>query len=1042
MQASVLYQLLNIIMVAAVLILIKLIYDRLEVVSNRCLLVATLGMAIDLVAWFSISHSSALEAAIVCLRLSIIGRLLFGLGFIYYMSRECKAKYPTFITALWGVSIVGTFVHTFRAPVDNAYLSDLCLFDVTGIVVLRGTRGVLYYTHLVAAFLVGIWSIVLIINSLIRHKGRLENKVIVNALFYLASIIVQGISVANYEINYDVLYNYTPLTRAFATGIYAYLSFKYNFLNYDRLAGKSLVSDIGAGFIVLSAKYEVLYANDIAFDLYPDLIEGNVCSAELKEAISRQESKFEKNGFTYKVTADRLVANGKIEGYTILASDISDVVQLERDALKNEEARKNLLINISHELKTPLNALMGASEMMKNEDLSAEAYKEYAEVVRVSTMNLNDILNDILSASSDYEKVQTFDMAPYSICTLVDNVVDMCNERVARKSVEFYVSVAEDIPVNAIGDDHRIRQVLLNVLTNAIRYTADGSVSLKVSGEYLSDGRFEYVYTIRDTGRNVFKTDINFEEYMSKGNELGMDFSTGYGISLMVAKKIAKALDGDLSVCSIKNKVNVYSIRIPSQLLDRKTLSSYEFDKKLRVSFYGNTEDLFLELKKTCNRLKILNDSFQVLSRIRKATDETRYPILIYDYEKYGRKIAASEKAKSYVHVAVLTGNSTPKELDDDCIFVRAPLSAITINKIFLEQEKRVKSKKTAESNAFICPQAKILVVDDNTLNLQIARTMLEQFKATVDVAESGYECLEMLMEGKKYDLIFLDYMMEGMDGIEAARKIRALKLPIKDVVIIAFTANTVKGAKEKYLEAGMDGCLFKPASTEAFAACLRAYLKRDLLIFEHGTEAMEKPATDYGYPVIEGIDTEAAARYTGCNKKLFLVMLRDFVNEVEEKESKMLALEREGNYKDFVVMVHGIKGMARTLGMIKLSEKMYELEKAGNDRDEAFIKANMPEVLSFYRKQAALAEPFAEKEEKKIVKIPSDSVERILLRMHEKLEEFEMDDTEELFKELWPADYDEIKAPLMKGLKEAIDRVDYYASMEYVEKLLDCYEH
>lgn len=1035
------YNIINLIFLAGIAALLIILFNKLEVVENRYLLISAFGMGADMVAWYSISLTGSMDTALACLKFSVCGRLLFGIGFIQYIGKEYKAKYKGLVAAIWGASTLGCFYHSIMVDNFNQYLSNITLRTISGISILYADRGIVYYIHILTVVGVGIWSSILIFSSLTKHKGRLDNRTIYQALFYIIAIIVQGVSYGIYESNYGNIVNVTPITRAVATTIYVILSFKYNFLNYDKLAGRSLVNELGAGYVVLSESLEVLFANDIALDLFPDMEVGNICTRELKAAIEKHEYQFTRSGNTYKLTADRLIENGHVEGYTLLMVDITDVVELERQAVANEEARKNLLTNISHELRTPLNVISGAAEMIKSDDVTKDSVLEYAEVVRVASVNLEDTLNNILTASSEYEKMQSSDMAPYSICTLIDNIVDMCNERVVRKKVNFSVNVANDIPVIAFGDDRRIRQVLLNVLSNAIRYTDDGTVSLKVSGEYLSDGRFEYIYTVRDTGKNVYKSDVEIEESISTGNELGVGFATGYGIGLMVAKKIANSFDGDLSVYSIKGKVNVYSIRVPSQLIDRKTLAGYNFADKMSVSICGESDEMYAELKKVCHTLGVYTDSFSGIQKIRRLSgNEKTYPFLIFDYEKFGKKIIQSEKAKAYVNVAVIYGSYRPEELSEDFIYVRAPLSILTLNKILLEHEKRLEHKGDYET-AFVAPTAKVLVVDDNDLNLQIATTMIEQFKCTVDVAESGYEALDYLTSGKNYDIVFMDYMMEGMDGIETTHHIRKMNGPVSKTPILAYTANAVKGAKEKYVEAGMDDVVFKPANTEAFAKALKRYLPKEKIIYASVPSIRETEEAKKEFPVIEGIDREAAIKYTGGNLDMYISMLRTFVDEQESKENSLLEYEREGDLKSFVVLSHGIKGIARTLGMDKLSSRMFELESAGKEENKEKIESIISEVLSFYRKQAKdVLAYLPPKEEERPKRVPGDFVEKTLMEMHEHLEEFEMDEAEELFKKLWPAEYDDVKAPLMKELKDSIEKVDYYASLDYVRMLLDTY--
>lgn len=1042
MSGEVIYHLSNLITMMAVMVLLKLLYDRLEVPQNRTLLLATTGLALDLVGWYAISTSVSVEGALICYRISIFGRILFGVGFINYFKRTFKSILANAVFFTWFASILATLACTF-VPDDELFLSNITLVSMDGINVLLGDRGPVYILHTMAIYMVGFWGSIVIFIDFIRRRNTADNREKINSIFYFVAILIQGTVVTCREIFYDSTVNTIPIFRAFATGVYAVLSLRYNILNYENLAGKTFLNDVGAGFIVLSRKYEVLYANEMAAKLFPSIVGDLRPNRELMAIVQNNEFQFTKGGFVYKATADRVLNNGKLDGYTIIIVDITDIVNLENQATENEISRKNLLTNISHEIRTPLNAIAGASDMIKKREITAESYDEYLEVIHSSAMNLNDILNDLLTVSSDNEEESPEDLGPYSILTMLDNVIDMCNERISKKRVKLSVFIEEDIPINAIGDDGRMRQVLLNVLTNAIRYTDDGSVSMEVAGEYMSDGRFEYSFLIKDTGRNVFKPGIDTADAKSDEEkyDLGVDYTTGYGISVMVARRITAALNGFFTVRSIPDKGNIYTIKIPSEVLDRKTLMHFELTDKMTVAYVGEEDLTSDSLSRACHSLNVPYDFFAGLGRVRKlAGENTKCNVLIYDHDRYGKKILTSDRSKDYVKVAVLTDNVVPSEYDSNIIFVREPLSAISLHKIYLEYEERIE-KQSANVGILSAPLARVLVVDDNDINLEIAKTMLESFKISVDTAESGYDCIDLINAGKDYNLILMDYMMEGMDGIETTRKIREMDTPMKDVKILAFTANAVDGAEDMYKAGGMDGCVYKPVSTEAMATALKEFLPKDLLVL-NGEEAIEADKHENNdFPVIDGVDREAAIKYCGGNVKMYTDMLGTFSKDSESKIASILEFSRNGDYKNFTVYVHGIKGLARTLGINELSDRMAEMEKAGSREDTEFIKANLADLLSFYNMWAKNLTRFTGKEEESSIDVSGDKLGETLVKMREYLDDFEMDETEKLFATIWPAKYDDEKAPLIRALGDSIERVDYYASIEFVDKLLETYK-
>lgn len=1039
MSAYLLYQIANLIMMLAISTLILMLYNRLELKENRALFITAHGVASDLFAYFALNYVTSIEAARLLFVFSIFGRLLYGAGFMGYMRKRYKPKYDIYIEFIWLIGILATASHFILFPNDPHFLSNLRLTSVHGISLIVGDRGVVYFFHLTSVIILGTWAAIVIVKDLVSHRGY-RGAIVFNDVFFLVAVITQGSIAIIYDSLYGSVINFLPLFRAALTAVYAFLSVKYHLINFDSLAHKTIMNDMGAGFMVLSEKYDVLYFNEIAKDLYPELALGDFRD-QAEDIVTKKEFQLERGGSTYKVSSDRIVTNGHHDGYTVLMVDISDIVQLENQAVLNEIARKNLLTNISHELRTPLNAIIGASEILDAGEIKRETIKEYVERIRIASINLDDILSDILSASNEYDFDKEPDRVPYSICTLVDNVTAMSTERIGGKNINFSVSIAEDIPINAIGDDKRIRHVLLTMLTNAIRYTDEGKVGLKVSGEYLSNGQFKYIYTIQDTGRSVFKEGVDINKAISTGNELGVDYTTGYGISLMVAKRILNSLGGELSVRSVRGKFNMCVASIPSDLLDRVTLLNSNFAKEISVSLLGDTEEAYDELWRACRNLNVRAEIFGSIPLVKKlGSSSARNPLLIFDYDKYGKRVAGSEKVKDYTKVAVLSTGKMPKDyFGKDFIFVRKPVSGITLYKAYLENELR--RSVVYEEAAFEAPASRVLVVDDNSINLDVAKGILESFKVQVDTADSGYECLELLEAGNNYDLIFMDYMMEGIDGIETTRRIRALSTSINSVPILAYTANSVEGAKESYLAAGMNGVIYKPASMGAFSDALRKFLPRDYLIFEQGEIQNQDVDTTGLFEDLEDIDFDEAIKYLGGNIDMYREMLASFALEIDDNCKDFLKYETEEDFKALTVLAHGVKGLARTIGIKELSGKMAEFEKASLKNDAHFIHANINDLLEAYRHYKQVFEPYVkEKLAKKESRKPVDAFEATLFELRDQLEDFEMDEAERLFKELENCNYESRLKPAMRELKHSIENIDYYASKEHVDELLRIY--
>lgn len=1040
MTPYILYQIVNLIMIMGALFFMRILFDRLDALENRYLLLLFIGVTLDIIGAYSISFSSNTSTALVCLRMSIIGRCFFDVGYILYTNKILKGRLSKLFISVIVCIMAVSFVHSLMRGATNPFLAEPFLKQNYGITMLLGKRGLNYYFHEIGIYLIGAWSLFFSILTLKRTKTANSKRLQVNATFNIFAVVTEGVAILIYQMNYYEAVNLIPLCRASIAIAYALISIRYNILNFDTLAGRSIIDSIDAGFATLSPRFEVQFCNDTASKIFPELLSDNL--SYNKNIVDKKEFDVERNGLTYKIRAERICDGDRVQGYSILMTDISDIIALEKQAVDNERIRKNLITNISHELRTPLNVMSGAAEMMASESFSKEDYKEYAEVIRMSAVNLNDILGDILTATTLYEKVRATDMAPYSLYTLIDNIVGTCNDRLAGKKIDFTVSIAADLPINAIGDDRRIRQAVLNVVMTAIRYTNEGSIFLRVSGQQRKDGRYDYIFSVQDTGRNVFSKQTDLSKALEDSDVLGTEFSSGYGISILVAKKIANALDGDVTMYNIPEVGNVYNVIIPSLLLDGNTIKDLGIGEKFMVTFFGGEDELFENLRLSCYEIGLTMQYVPNLSKLKRITRlDGKKHILFYDYEKHGKKIADSERTDGYIKAAVITSGGIPSSSESDCIFVRAPLSMVSVHKFFLEEENREKFRNETRS-LFAAPAARVLVVDDNNLNLDIARNILNEFKISASTAKSGFECLELLREGRAYDLIFMDYMMEGMDGIDTTKRIRSMGGELSHIPIIAYTANNVEGAYEKYISAGMSGCIFKPAGQKEFAEILTKFLPKDLQIFEEASEEYSIEEIMAKYPDIIGVDKVAAVKYSGGNIDLFWNLVASFVEEAPQREKELIDHAALGNFKEFTVVAHGIKSVSRTIGIKKLADTMFKMEKAGKEEDIAFINKNIKSVLSTYRKYiSTLSGYINEAIAPAFVPEDPDSPEGIIYRVKKALEDFEFDDAEKLFASINPEEVDESRRELLKELGNYLNSMDYYGSTDCVEKILLTYK-
>lgn len=402
--------------------------------------------------------------------------------------------------------------------------------------------------------------------------------------------------------------------------------------------------------------------------------------------------------------------------------NIIAAVEEKNKELDNINKAKNVFIsNMSHEIRTPINAVLGMDEMILRES-SEEHIKQYAYNIRSAGKMLLSIINDIL----DYSKIEAGKMeiipVEYSSNALIDDICSIVSIKVKEKNLRFNVNIAEDIPSRLYGDELRIKQIIINILTNAVKYTEKGSVTFTVDcvqaeGEGMTGLRVK----VEDTGIGMRKEDMSrlftaFERLEEKRNR-NIE-GTGLGMSIVV--RLLEQMNSKLDVDSVYGQGSTFSFVLPQKVIDSTPAGNFDSAKKKRLE------------------------------------------------------------------------NEKPDEIP-------------------------------------YAPNAKILAVDDTSFNLTLVTHLLKRTGIKPDTASSGEECLKKAAENH-YDMILLDHVMPGMDGVETLDRLRRMGGHLADIPVIALTANVMSGARERYLNAGFSDFIEKPIVPSKLEAALVQYLPSELL--------------------------------------------------------------------------------------------------------------------------------------------------------------------------------------------------------------------
>lgn len=529
------------------------------------------------------------------------------------------------------------------------------------------------------------------------------------------------------------------------------------------------------------------------------------------------------------------------------------------DAANN--AKSAFLANMSHEIRTPINAVIGMNEMILRESNNPQVI-QYAQNAAAASDSLLHLINDIL----DFSKIESgkFEILEekYNLSDVIKSLADIIRPRAEKKNLDLKIKVDENLKNNLCGDASRIRQIALNFLTNAIKYTKVGGVEFIVEQKEITSDEVFLKFTVKDTGLGIREADVkklfhDFERLDTRKNKN----IEGTGLGLAITHRLVEMMGGQIGAQSVYGEGSTFYAEVPQRVVGDEVVG--------------------------------------------KIIEET-----------------ASKKDKSH------------------------------------EEYKP----------AFIAPDAKILVVDDNEMNLLVATSLLKGTQVKTDTAISGMECLRKIAE-TQYDLILLDQMMPSLDGIQTMKIARGMEENLsKDAPIIALTANAISGAREMLIGEGFDDYLSKPIDVHAMEEMLMNYLPIEKLHApkeDVSTEEKISNKEEISQPKWKYINVNLGLEYSAGMTDLYKNILETFCDLKEEKQTKLNETFINEDWQNYTVFIHALKSTSLSLGSEKVSAAAKDLETAGKvitsamtsdlEKHEAteFIKAHHAEAMDLYDKLA-----------------------------------------------------------------------------------------
>lgn len=648
-------------------------------------------------------------------------------------------------------------------------------------------------------------------------------------------------------------------------------------------------------------------------------------------------------------------------GFISLATNATALVHAREQAEAAMRAKAAFLANMTHELRTPMNAVLGINELLSRTSLTP-LQRNYVSQVRSSASLLLSVINDILDFSRIEAKKMELVCAPYKLVDLVQDVVNLIGVRMNEKELFFSVTMEPDVPSIMVGDSVRIKQLLINLLGNAVKFTGEGEVDLDISATSVGT-TVMLSLSVRDTGIGIPKDKQAelFKEFSRIDNSMVHPVE-GSGLGLAICRGLVNLMGGTLSLESDTGKGSTFTAIFPQETTEAsRPLADFPCSRQIHLLIYdrdpASRRSLVFMAERAGVQFDVCSDSVSFDRAI--SGDTFPWTHVLFEYAAAYDLVLQLSKTFSGVRWLGLLSLSDfiGRGKDPAVSFLFKPLLITGFDSFIRDEYVDFSTSVPMLNTLGVSPQyfhaanSHVLVVDDNAINRKVAEGFLRTFDIHVDEAASGHEALERASK-TAYDLVLMDHVMPEMNGVETARRLRGQD-GYEEVPIIMLTANTSGEHEKEYRAAGINDILHKPIEFSLFVNCMQKWIKNkppepersaepELPFYEDAPDEDEADSAEPAW--IPELDREKAIEYTGSEKNLSLI-LKVFARSAP----KLLdALEQTHSGNDraaYRTAAHSLISAVANIGGIELSARFRELEQAILHEKDSEAEALYPDI-------------------------------------------------------------------------------------------------
>lgn len=493
-----------------------------------------------------------------------------------------------------------------------------------------------------------------------------------------------------------------------------------------------------------------------------------------------------------------------------LTSLISSFESKNRMLEEHALGKSNFFANLSHDIRTSVNTICGMSELLSHQPNTSSLENEYIDTLQTASHTLLNTVTDILDYSEiDAGRLELLHMK-YNLFSCLKEIQNTIMLQLENENISFLIHINPSMPYQFYGDEIRIRQILITLLNNSVHYTKCGHISLDVDYEKIDEEYGTILIKITDTGYHT-------DEKQLTPADISRNESSGDNpdLTLLVARRLAQLMDGTITCESASNKGTSYVFTIRQQIFSGFPLTEHPSYEHCRILVYEPNDYYSHSIRRMLEDLQAAYHFYDTPEELLANSKDENDTYIFFDYASGTEVlIPALVKMVRTSVTALININHTPEEAHEtgSIRFLPKPLCFFSLVPI-LDKKVMPGTKNHKKScNNFIAPEVRILIVDDNRVNLRVAQGLIATFQCDITTVTSGRDAINLIEHGEIFDIIFMDHMMPELDGIETTKIIRDMPTPYaQQVPIIALTANTINGARELFIENDMNDFLPKP---------------------------------------------------------------------------------------------------------------------------------------------------------------------------------------------------------------------------------------